>query len=146
MSKKIIRILLFMLPFMALVLATTGNSVELIHMETGEKITGSYFVMLNDSTVAFCPALAATCSIFSLAAALIHTFTNKPAVLRVSAWISFAGACLAVIPVAARGEYLLLPNVLFPILLLTHFVLCAFSRKLGADKREEPQGRRLEMH
>ena len=92
MKKEIIKILLFMLPFMALILATTNNSVTLVNMETGEKIMGSFFVMLNDSTVALCPVLAATCSIFSLILALIFVFSRKSGFLKASAWISFAGA------------------------------------------------------
>ena len=144
MKKIITKILLFILPFMALVLATTRDSVQLIDMVTGDKVTGSFFVMLNDSAVAICPMAAATCSIVSCIAAAIFLIRKNRIVLRVSAWVSFAGACLAVVPVVARGESLLLPHVAFPILLLAHFILCAFSRKLELQKRDEPQGRRLE--
>ena len=146
MKKKLTKILLFMMPFMALVLATTNNSVQLIDMTTGEKVVGSYFSLLSESPAAVCPALAAFCSILSCIAAVIFLFKKKSGFLAAAAWISFAGACLAVIPVAARGETLLLPNVIFPILMLGHFILCAFSRKMDFEKKEEPQGRRLERH
>lgn len=146
MKKKIAKILLFMLPFMALLLATTGNSVQMVNMATGEKVTGSYFVMLNDTTAALCPVLAATCSILSLAAALIFVFSRKTGVLSASAWISFAGACLAVIPVVTKGEFLILPHVLFPVLLMVHFVLCAFAKKLGFEQKDTPVAPRLERH
>ena len=146
MKKKLVRILLFMLPFMALVLATTNNSVQLVNMETGEKILGSFFVMLNDSFAALCPVLAAACSMFSLIAALIFVFSGKNGFLKASAWLSFAGASVAEIPVVSRGEYLILPHVLFPILLLVHFFLCAFSKKLGLQEKEAPAPRRLERH
>lgn len=146
MKKKIAKILLFMLPFMALLLATTGNSVQMVNMATGEKVLGSYFVMLNDTTAGLCPVLAATCSILSLAAALIFVFSKKTGFLKASAWISFAGACLAVIPVVTRGEYLILPHVLFPILLMAHFLLCAFSKKLGLEQKDAPVAARLQQH
>ena len=146
MKKKIAKILLFMLPFMALLLATTGNSVQMVNIATGEKVLGSYFVMLNDTTAAMCPVLAATCSILSLIAALIFVFSKKTGFLKTSAWISFAGACLAVIPVVAKSEFLILPHVLFPVLLLAHFVLCAFSKKLGLEQKEAPAAPRLERH
>ena len=146
MKKKITKILLFVLPFMALILATTNNSVQLVNMTTGEKIVGSYFTMLGDSTAAVCPVLAAMASVVSSLMALIWLFKKNWSLMRISAWASFAGACIAVIPVAMRGENLLLPNVIFPILLFAHFVLCAFSKKLDFEAKEEPQGRRLERH
>ena len=146
MKKKITKILLFVLPFMALILATTNNSVQLINMTTGEKIVGSYFTMLGDSTAAVCPVLAAMCSVVSSVAALVWLFAKKWSFMRISAWASFAGACIAVVPVAMRGDSLLLPHVIFPILLFVHFILCAFSKKLNFEEKEEPQGRRLERH
>ena len=135
-----------MLPLMALILATTGDSVYLVNMTTGERTAGSYFTMLGNSPAAVCPVLAATCSIVSFAAAVIWLYVKKYGVLRISCWASFAGACLAVLPLAVRGQLMLLPNVLFPVLLMAHFILCAFSKKLNLEKREEPQGKRLERH
>ena len=146
MKKKITKILLCMLPLMALILATTGDSVHLVNMTTGEKIAGSYFTMLGDSPVAVCPVLAATCSVVSFVAAVIWLYVKKYGVLRVSCWASFAGACLAVFPMEGRGQFMLLPNVLFPILLMFHFILCAFSKKMNLETKEEPQGNRLERH
>ena len=146
MKKKIMKILLFVLPFMALILATTNNSVQLINMSTGEKVVGSYFTMLGNTTVSVCPVLAALCSVVSSVAAFVWLFAKKWGIMRVSAWASFAGACIAVIPVAVRGETLLLPNVIFPILLFVHFVISAFSQKLNFQEKEQPQGRRLERH
>ena len=146
MKKKLVKILLFMLPFMALVLATTNNSVQLIDMVSGDRTAGSYFVLLSESPVAICPPFAAFCSIFSCVAAVIYLFSRRKGFLKTAAWLSFAGACLAVVPVTMRGETLMLPNVFFPILLLSHFLLCAFSKKLNLSEKEEPQGRRLEQH
>ena len=146
MKKKITKILLFMLPFMALVLATTNNSVQLINMTTGEKVTGSYFTMLNNSIVAICPVLAAFCSVASCLFAAVFLFKKKWGILRIAAWVSFAGACIAVIPVAVRGQELMLPHVLFPIFLMGHFILCAFAKKMDITVKDEPRGRRLERH
>ena len=144
MKKIITKIMLFVLPFMAVVLSTTGDSVQLIKMADGSKITGSFFVMLNDSTLAILPMLAATCGIVSCIAAALYLILKKKGIFKVTCWASFAGACLSVIPVAVRGESLLLPNVAFPILLFAHFIVCAFSKNMDLSKKDEPQGRRLE--
>ena len=101
MKKKFAKIFLFALPFMAFILGTTNDSVKLINMTTGETVTGSYFTMLSDSVVAIFPSFAAFCSIVAMVTAAVYIFQKKRGILRFSAWASFAGACFAVIPVAA---------------------------------------------
>lgn len=146
MKKTMMKILLVLVPFMAVVLATTNDSVRLVDMTTGEKVVGSYFAMLSEDPVAVCPSLAGTCGIVSLASAILYLIVKKRGFLKTSEWAAFAGACLAVIPVAARGDHLLLPNVFYPILLMIHFLVAAFSPNWNLEKKDLPQGRRLEQH
>ena len=145
-KKTIMKILLFAVPFMAFVFATTNNSVQLVNTLTGETQYGSYFTMLGESAAAICPFLAALCSISAMVFSALYLFRKKKGFLKTTTWSGFAGACIAVIPVAARGEVLLLPNVIFPILMMIHFFICAFSKNLKLDEKDENHGPRLERH
>ena len=146
MKNKIVKILLVLLPFMAVVLATTPDSVKLIEVATGETVTGSYFQMLNDSVAAVCPFYAAVGGIFSLLFSVIFAFSHKKGLLQASRWCAFAGACLAVLPVVQRGEVLILPHVLMPILLFADFVLATFAKKWDLSRKEAVAAPRLDRH
>ncbi len=146
MKKKMMKILLVLVPFMAVVLATTNNSVQMVNMTTGETVVGSYFGMLSEDPVAVCPFMAAFCGVIALLCAILYLIVKKKGFMKTSEWAAFAGACLAVVPVTAGGEQKLLPNVFFPILLMIHFLIAAFSSKWNLEEKEMPQGRRLERH
>ena len=75
MKNKLTKILLVALPLMAVVLATTNNSVKLIDTVTGNTVTGSYFQMLNDSVMAVAPFYAAVGGILSMLLAVIFLAT-----------------------------------------------------------------------
>ena len=146
MKNKITKILLVALPFMAVVLATTNNSVKLIEVATGETITGSYFQMLDDSVMAVAPFYAALGGIFSLLTAVIFVFSHKKGLLQASRWCAFVGACLAVLPVVQRGDVIILPHVMMPIFLFGDFVLATFAKRWDLEKKDPQQAPRLERH
>ena len=146
MKNKLTKILLVALPLMAVVLATTNNSVKLIDTVTGNTVTGSYFQMLNDSVMAVAPFYAAIGGILSMLLAVIFLATHKKGMLQASRWAAFVGACLAVLPVVQRGEVIILPNVMMPIFLFADFILATFAKRWNLEKKDPVQAPRLEQH
>ena len=146
MKNKMTKVMLVLLPFLAVVFATTGDSVQLIEVATGEVVKGSYFTMLNDSVLAVTPLYAALGGILALVTAAVFIFNHKKGLLKFSRWCAFVGATLAVLPYFRRGEFLLLPNVMLPLLLFVQFVLATFALKWDLEAKPQDQAPRLDRH
>ena len=146
MKKTMTKILLVMLPIMAVALATTRDSVQVINTVTAQAVAGSYFDLLPTDTMPMAGPGAGICAILSGILAVIYLFSKKRGVLQGSKWCAFVGACFAVLPLFVRGEVMVIPNVGVPLLLMAQFVVCAISGKLPKEEKTEYQGPRLERH
>lgn len=144
MKKIMTKILVVLLPVMAVALATTTDSVHMVNTITGESMTGSYFELLPAQATRMAAPLSGMSAIASAILAALYLFVEKVGFLQGSKWCGFAGACLAVLPLFVRGETMLIPNVGVPILLMSQFVVCAIARKLPEE--ETAAGPRLEQH
>ena len=144
MKKTMTKILLVLLPVMAVALATTTDSVHMVNTVTAESVTGSYFDLLPTQTLPMAAPLAGMTAIASAILAVLYLFTKKTGLLQGSKWCAFAGASFAVLPMFVRGEVLVIPNVGVPIMLMCQFVVCAVARKLPEE--EKTVGPRLERH
>lgn len=140
------KILLAVLPFMAAILATTGDSVRIVNTLTGEMTTASYFEVLPSGSLQMAPHMAGICAVLAIAFAAIFLGAKKDWALKWTKWASFCGACFAVLPMFVKGETLMVPNVGVPILLMLEFLLAAAAKKMDLRSEKQKHGPRLDPH
>ena len=138
MKKQIIvKILLILLPVLAVGLATTVDSVTVFDTVTGTTEYYSYFDGIPVGNLQMLLPLAATLSVVSGVLAAIWLGKKKPGFLKASGVIAFAAAAAASIPIAIRGEVLVIPNVGLPIFMLLHFGVARYAEKLPGETGEK---------
>lgn len=141
-KRKFLKLFLILLPVTAGVLATTLDSVMVFDSGTGTLSYYSYFDLIPGMELALVLPLAAIgcvlCAILAVAALAL----KREGCVAAVKWLSLASATAAVIPMLYRGEALVVPNVLLPLLMLGEFVVAFF---LGREKNTpEQKERRLE--
>ena len=147
MKTILMKILVAALPVMAAALATTGDSLKLIDKSTGEMTTASYFTLLPEGTLQMGPHLAGICAVAAVLFAIVFLALHKNGAIKTVKWLSFAGACFAVLPLFIHeGNQLMLPHWGVPLLLMIEFFLCAVSEKKNLFAAAEPRARRLDPH
>ena len=145
MNKKVLMKILFpLLPAIAIWLASTDNSVTVLDSVAGTVETYSYFSVLPVEKLQVCTVLAALLAIAALVLALIHVAFGKRWCVRGVFYASCASMFASACPALIRGEAVVVPNVLFPILM---GVLCLLAYGAGKTPKEEEavfgSGRRL---
>ena len=144
MKKSVLmKVFLILLPAMAVLLATTGDSVSVVDTLTGTTETYSYFDLIPDLSTQMCMPLAALLAVAATVLAALHVATAKPWCVRGLYWVAFLSATVAVIPILARGEILVIPNVGLPILMLIDCLLAGILKKKPEGKKVEETEPRL---
>ncbi len=134
MKKKIIlKSLLVLLPVLAVGLATTVNSVTVFDTVSGTAEYYSYFDLVPVENLQLLPPLAAVLSLVSGILAAIFLGKKKEGFLKASGYAAFAAAAAAALPVALRGEVLVVPNVALPIFMLMQYGVTYF---VGREEKE----------
>ena len=145
MKNILMKILAAALPVMAGALATTSDSVKLIDKTTGELTTASYFTLLPEGTLQMGPHLAGICAIVAVVLAIAFLALHKAGLVKVIKWVSFGGACLAVLPMFIHeGNQLMLPHWGVPAFLMAEFFLCAVAEKKNLFAPKEAEAPRLQ--
>lgn len=135
------KIFLILIPIMALGLSTTIDSVMAFYPESGEKVFYSYFSLIPDVGTAMMLPLAGLLCLFSIVTAIIAVISRKDWCISGIKWLSFGAATAAVTPILLRGAVIVVPNVMFPFLMMIEFALTfLLSRK---NEKEFSPGARL---
>lgn len=141
MKKKVLmKVFLVLLPAMAVLLATTGDSVKVFDIPAGTVQTYSYFSLLPVSNMQMVTPLAAMLALAALVLALGYVITGKPWCIRGVFYTACASTCIAVFPNLLRQDVMVMPNVLLPILMA---VLAVLANLAGKKPGQKPAGERL---
>ena len=141
MKKKVLmKVFLVLLPAMAVLLATTGDSVKVYDIPAGTVESYSYFDLLPVQNLQMITVLAAMLAVAALVLALIYVITNKQGCLKGVFYAACASTCAAAAPNLLRQNVMVVPNVMLPILMV---VLCFLAHAAGKSKENKPAGPRL---
>ena len=142
-KRKILNIVLVFLPVAAFLLSTTGDSVTIYDSRTMEVLKQSFFEPAEGISVPFLPAFAALIVLATVVVAVICVLGKKRRLLGCLKWLSLIGACVAVSPLLFRGEVVVVPIFLMPLLLLAEVVLAVIAAKADEAPIAELKGERL---
>lgn len=138
------KLFLILLPVSAVALATAGDSVTVFDPVTKETVTGAYFdLILESGNAQILPPLAGMLAVAAVVLAILYMVREKPGILKGILWVALLSAAAAALPVALRGEKIIVPNVLLPILMCTQAALAYVVGKTPKENQNN-QGRRLE--
>ncbi len=134
MKKKIIlKSLLILLPVLAVGLATTVDSVTVFDPAAGTTRYYSYFDLVPVENLQLLPPLAAVLSLISGILAAVFLGKKKESFLKAAGYAAFGAAAAAALPVALRGEVLVVPHVALPIFMLMQYGVSYF---VGREEKE----------
>lgn len=143
MNKTIMqKLFLILLPVSAVGLANAGDSVTVF--DSVAPVYGSYFDLIPEAgNCQILPPIAGMLAVACVVLGIAYMVKGKPGMLKGILWVSILSAAAASVPIALRGETIVVPNVLFPILMCCQ---AGLSYVMGKQlKKAEPnQGRRLE--
>ena len=134
------KLVLLLLPIMAVVLATTGNSVKVYDIAAETVQNYSYFTLLPVEKLQMLTPLAAILTVATLVLAVIYLIAEKRWCLRGIRYTACLATCAAACPNLIRGDVLVMPNVLLPILMAVELLIANAARKAPEEK---PTGERL---
>jgi len=144
MNKRVLLLsLLIVCPVLAVGLATTGDSVTVFDTVTRETRYFSYFDILPVAKLSMLTPLAALLAAAAGIAAAVYMVRKKNGVLKAAGYLALASAGLAAIPNVLRDQILVIPNVIFPTLMLMEYVVCYYLGKLKQEQKESRNQNRL---
>lgn len=132
----IIRSMVILLPVLAVGLATAGDSVQVFDTVTKTYSYGSFFVPVPVESLAMLPPLAGASALVCFFLGVLYTVKKKEKYLTGDKYISIVGAlCAAIPPMIRGGEMIVLPNALFPLLLLVNLLVVMHLQKQEAAQK-----------
>lgn len=147
MNKTIMqKLFLILLPVCAVGLASAGDSVTVFDPASQGTVCGSYFDLIPESgNYQILPPLAAMLAVACVVLGIAYMVKVKSGLLKGIFWAAILSAAAASLPIALRGDIIVVPNVLMPILMCGQAVLAyVMGRKPKAE--EENTGKRLGVH
>lgn len=130
MYKKILmKVFLPLLPLMAVALATTGNSVTVYNVPAQTVETFSYFPASPVHNLQMCTVLAAILAVAALILAVVFVASGKRWSIRGVFYTAFASTFAAACPPMIRGDVVVVPNPIFPILMAVVCILAYIDGK-----------------
>ena len=142
-KQRILKLMLVLLPFMAVALATTVDSVTVFDTQSAVASNYSYFDLIPVTNLQMCTPLAGMLAILSTVFAVVSLIVKKPWVLKTICWLSFGTATAASIPILIRGTVLVIPNVGVPLMLCVQFIICRILMKGPKETEKKIISRRL---
>lgn len=127
---------LILFPVFAFTMELMPTAVS-VFLEEGTQ-TCSFFGTLPDGSLPLGLSVAGMLTVVAAAVAIVYAVTKKTPWLTALIWISLGAATCAVLPILARTEPVVLPNVGVALLLLLES-LVAFWRKKEAAKESSKQ-------
>lgn len=138
------KLFLILLPVSAVALATAGDSVTVFDPVTKATAVGSYFdLILESGNAQILPPLAGMLAVAAVVLAVLYMVRERQGLLKGIIWVALLSASAAALPIALRGEKIVVPNVLLPILMCTQAALAYVVGKAPKENQNN-QGRRLE--
>lgn len=139
------KIALLVLPLAACTIAATPGSVMVMRDGTAQAV--SYMQIVQESAVGWCAPMAAIINYAVFAMAVLYALAKKNGFLKAVFGCAFASMTLAVLPVLARTEPMIVPNVFFALVLLAECVLAGLMlQNSKTGKMTQPAGPRLDVH
>ena len=138
-QKKMINILLVILPLVAVVLAGMANSVTVCAVTETETLVTycSFFTLVEGVQLAICLPVAGLCGALVFGMAVIYLVKKTAFWLTGISVASFASLTLAVLPIVYRADTYLIPNMLVPILMLVEAMIAYGVLKTPAQQEEK---------
>ena len=136
------KLVLLLLPIMAVVLATTGNSVKVFDITTETVQSYSYFTALPVENMQMLTPLAAMLAVVTLVLAVIYLIAEKRWCVQGILYTAGLATCASACPNLIQKNVMVKPNVFFPILMAVVFVVANIVRK---KPEEKATGERLEL-
>ena len=134
---------LALMPMSALCVAATGVSVTVYDIPAQEIRKQSYFATVSGAEYSFLTPLAGLLIIAVAVLALVLVLGKKQGCAVWLKWLSLITACVAVAPILLKGDLLVVPNFVPPLLMMAEYILCLVATKPNAAARREPRGGRL---
>ena len=128
-KETLLKILLILLPILAVGLATTTDSVLVYDTLAGTTEQYSYFTLLPVGNFQMITPLAAICSAISGLLGGAYAASKKEGLLKGIVGVSFASATLAALPIMLSAEVKILPNVGLPIFMVAQLFVAYYILK-----------------
>ncbi len=132
------KVFLVLLPLMAVVLATTGDSVTVYDTAAGTVAYSSYFTPVEVGGLTMLPVLAgvlaAVCLVLAILAATGRGWAYKGILVT-----AFCAALCATAPIWMQGDILVVPNAMFPLFMMTTVAISAYAGKKPRQKKTGPR-------
>ena len=143
-KKTVFKMLLVLLPILAVALAATVNSVTVVDTIAGTTAYYSYFERIPDEMLQMVPPLAGTLCIFTDILAIGAAVSKKGWWLTGVKWLALASAIAAVTPILLQGrDVTVLPNVGVPVLMLAEWVTAFYAARQPAQADDTDHAPRL---
>ncbi len=136
-KETLMKILLVLLPILAVGLATTRDSVMLFDPETGVATYCSYFTPLEAGPFQMITPLAAILSGVTGILGAIYAASRKQGVLKAVVGTAFASATLAGLPIMLSTDVKIIPNVGLPIFMVIELFLAYYILKKPQQEAEK---------
>ncbi|MBQ8835383.1 MAG: hypothetical protein IJ001_10765 [Oscillospiraceae bacterium] len=128
-KETLMKILLVLLPILAVGLATTTDSVTVYDPAAGTTEYYSYFELLPVGSFQMITPLAAILSAASGLLAGAYAAAKKEGLLKGIVGVSFCSATLAALPIMLSADVKILPNVGLPIFMVIQLFLAYYMLK-----------------
>ncbi len=144
MNKAMMRkLFLILLPVLAVGLATTKDSVTVFDPGTQVTVYGSYFNLIPEAgNCQILPPVAGMLAAASVVLAIAYMVKTQKGLLKGILWVAVLSAAAAALPVALRGEIIVVPNVVLPLLMCGQAGLAYITEK-KPQAEETNTGHRL---
>jgi hypothetical protein len=142
-KKVLFKSLMIVLPILAVGLATTTNSVTVFNTITGETQYYSYFDVLPVTNLQMITPLTALLAALSGVLAAVYMATKRHVLLKVVSYAALASAAAAAIPMLAREEIIVLPNVGLPIFMMVEYCVAYYLGKENPEKLKKGKNVKL---
>ncbi len=142
----LLKIFLILLPGLAVLLATTEDSVTVFDSVAQTTEYYSYFDLVPVTVVQLCTPLAALLAVAATILAVLFVVLGKMWCIKGMFWTAFLSAVVSSLPLLMRTEVIVVPTVFFTILM---GVACLFAysvQKKPGKLVKEKTGARLEKH
>ena len=138
-QKKVINILLVILPLVAVVMAGMANAVTVYAVTETETtvVYCSFFTLIEDVQFSVCLPAAGLCGAVAFGMAVIYLVKKTGFWLTGITLTSFASMTLAVLPIVYRADTYLIPNMLVPILMLMEAMIAYGVLKTPVPQEEK---------
>ncbi len=136
-KETLMKIVLVLLPILAVGLATTRDSVMLFDVQAGITEYCSYFTPLRTGPFQMITPLAAILSGAAGILAAVYAVSKRQGMLKAVVGTAFASATLAGLPIMLSTEVKIIPHVGLPIFMVLELFLAYYMLKKPQQETEK---------